>query len=101
MTGKNKKKVDFSVRPRPAKEGLPPSPDDWVRGGTEPEIEPQKGKGADAGPLKRLTLNLPADLHTTFKSRCVIEGVTIQDKVQLLIEREIAALRPTEGEKPV
>jgi ParG len=84
MTGK-KKKVDFSVRPRAAKEELPSTPDQWVR----------EGKAADAGPQKRLTLNLPVELHTAFKGRCVFEGVTIQDKVRLLIEREIAAERPS------
>ncbi len=74
MTGK-KKTVDFSVRPRAAKEELPALPDQWVRG--------------EGGPQKRLTLNLPAPLHTAFKGRCVVEGVTIQDKVRALIEREL------------
>jgi len=91
MTAK-KKKVDFSVRPRAGKEELPPTPEQWV----------QEGQGADARPgkEKRLTLNLPADLHTAFKGRCVFEGVTIQDKVRLLIERELAAERPVAPGKP-
>ncbi len=78
MTPK-KKSVDFSVRPRAAQPALPMNPEQWVR----------EGKGADQGPQKRLTLNLPSDMHTTFKTRCVIEGVTIQDKVRQLIEREL------------
>ena len=40
---------------------------------------------------KRLTLNLPAVIHTSFKGRCVREGVTIQDKVRALIEDYLAA----------
>ncbi len=28
-------------------------------------------------------------MHTAFKGRCVVEGVTIQDKVQELIRREL------------
>jgi len=36
MTGK-KKKVDFSVRPRAAKETLPANADQWVRDGKGPE----------------------------------------------------------------
>ncbi len=91
MTGK-KKKVDFSVRPRAAKEGLPATPDQWVRGEQADDAGPQT---TDTGPQKRLTLNLPTDLHTAFKGRCVFEGVTIQDKVRLLIEREMAAERPS------
>jgi ParG len=82
-----KKRVDFSVRPRTAKEPLPPTSDQWVK----------EGKDASSQPQKRLTLNLPTGLHTTFKSRCVIEGVTIQDKVQQLIEREVASDRQPSG----
>lgn len=88
MTGRaKKKKVDFSVRPRANKDDLPPSAEQWVRGEHESERAPE----AEAGPQKRLTLNLPTELHTSFKSRCVLEGVTIQDKVRLLIERDLAA----------
>ena len=86
MTGRTKKKrVDFSVRPR-AKESLPPDPDAWVREGQATEANPPKEQ---AGPQKRLTLNLPAAMHTAFKGRCVVEGVTIQDKVQELIRGEL------------
>ncbi len=88
MTG-TKKTVDFSVKPRPTRDELPPTPDEWVRG----------GEGAATGPSKRLTLNLPAALHTAFKARCVIEGVTIQDKVQVLIERELGAEQPPTGSR--
>jgi hypothetical protein len=88
-----KKQLNFTVRPRAAREELPPDGDSWVRG--------EKGP---VGPQKRLTLNLPAGLHTAFKGRCVVEGVTIQDKVRVLIERELAADRPApagEGKQPV
>jgi hypothetical protein len=77
-----KKEVDFSVRPGRAKEALPANPSLWVN----------KGTPAQAGPLKRLTLNLPVDMHTAFKGRCVIEGVTIQDKVNTLIDAYLAAV---------
>jgi hypothetical protein len=69
---------------------LPATPDQWVRAGKEP----------DSGPQKRLTLNLPAGVHTAFKGRCVLEGVTIQDKVRVLIERELASEQPTTEEEP-
>jgi hypothetical protein len=83
-----KKQLDFTVRPRAAKEELPPDADSWVRGQKGSAEAPQKRP-----PLKqkRLTLNLPAELHTAFKGQCVREGVTIQDKVHRLIERELAA----------
>lgn len=100
MKSKNEKKVDFSVRPRPAKDELPSNSEEWVKRGKGPESDPQK-KMADAEPQKRLTLNIPANLHTSFKSRCVIEGVTIQDKVQQLIEREMTPTQPPEKETGV
>ncbi|MCI0463381.1 MAG: hypothetical protein L0Z62_41115 [Gemmataceae bacterium] len=82
-----KKQLDFTVRPRAAREELPAEADRWVL----------EGKGAGDGPHKRLTLNLPAALHAAFKSRCAIESATIQDKVRALIERELAqATRPPE-----
>jgi ParG len=88
MTGK-KKQVDFSVRPRKGNETLPADPEKWVRDGQGGET----ARGTDVGREKRLTLNLPAGLHTAFKGRCVLEGVTIQDKVRVLIERELTVER--------
>jgi hypothetical protein len=92
-----KKKVDFSVRPRVAREHLPPDGEQWVRGNPERDSGPKKPP-ADSGPQKRLTLNLPAGLHTAFKGRCVVEGMSIQDKVRILIERELAAGAAQAGE---
>jgi hypothetical protein len=87
MKGK-KKHLDFTVRPRAAKEELPPDADSWVRGEKgAAEVLPKRPTVKQ----KRLTLNLPAELHTAFKGQCVREGVTIQDKVHRLIERELAA----------
>ncbi len=98
MTSKNKKKiVDFSVRPRGAKEALPPDPDAWVREGQGAEARPPKEQ---PGPQKRLTLNLPVAMHTAFKGRCVVEGVTIQDKVQELIRRELEKETAAAGQGP-
>ena len=95
MTGKTKKKkVDFSVRPRAGKEALPPDPD--ALGAGRAGGGGAAAEGA-AGPQKRLTLNLPAAMHTAFKGRCVVEGVTIQDKVRTLIEHYLAADRRRRG----
>jgi hypothetical protein len=101
MTGKRtskKKKVEFLVRSRGAKEELPASPEQWVQAGKGPEEAmpqtPQEEipqKRQEKVPQTRLTLNLPEDLHTAFKGRCVAERITIQDKVRVLIERELAA----------
>ena len=94
MTSRKKKptgkQIDFSVRPRAVKE-LPASAEQWVQEGKRADTPPP----AEEGPQKRLTLNLSEELHKAFKGRCVLEGITIQDKVRLLIERELTA--PGEG----
>ena len=93
MTSKTKKKkIDFSVRPRANNKDLPTTADEWVQDGNE-QAKPVK---REEGPQKRLTLNLPAQLHTAFKGRCVRKGITIQDKVQELIERD-SAEEPSAG----
>jgi len=93
MTTKPKKKqIDFSVRPRANKDRLPATADEWVQDGKEQE-KPTK---QEEGPQKRLTLNLPAEMHTDFKGHCVREDVTIQDKVRALINRELAAAKRAE-----
>jgi hypothetical protein len=97
MTSKSKKKqIDFSVRPRANKQKLPPTADEWVQDGNESE-KPTKH---EEGPQKRLTLNVPTVLHTAFKSKCVLRGVTIQDRVCALIERDLAAAQETPEGKP-
>jgi hypothetical protein len=70
-----KKAVEFSTRPKPKKENSIPSVNDWVA---------KAGEGADAA--VKLTLRVPSPLHIAFKTRCVQEGISIQDKVQAMIE---------------
>ena len=68
-----------------------------MREGQAAEARPPKER---PGPQKRLTLNLPAAMHTAFKGRCVLEGVTIQDKVRTLIEDYLAADPAAAGQGP-
>lgn len=97
MTSKSKKKqIDFSVRPRGNKQALPATADEWVQDGTE-LAKPSKH---EEGPQKRLTLNVPTETHTAFKSKCVLRGVTIQDRVCALIERDLAADQEPAQDKP-
>jgi hypothetical protein len=97
------------VRPNPAKEDLPATPEQWVEEGKAPDTRPGEAvdvrpeKPADDRPEKgekRLTLNLPADLHTAFKSRCVLKNLTIQERVTFLIERDVAEGLPAPEDKP-
>jgi hypothetical protein len=81
--------------------GLPDGRANWtaeddedVRALPAKEAAQRSGRTLKAVYERRRALGLPAALHTAFKSRCVVEGVTIQDRVRELIERDVAANRP-------
>jgi hypothetical protein len=74
-----KKAVAFSSKPKPKKERPIPSPNEWVAKAAE---------GADAA--VKLTLRVPTPLHIAFKTRCVQEGISLQDKVQAMIEAYVS-----------
>lgn len=40
-------------------------------------------------PMKRLTIDIPADLHTRFKVACAARGERMADVLRRLIEREV------------
>jgi hypothetical protein len=39
--------------------------------------------------MKRLTIDIPADLHTRFKVACAARGERMADVLRRLIEREV------------
>ena len=80
----SKKAVEFSSRPKPKKEAAIPTPHAWVD---------KAGEGAKAA--VKLTLRVPGPLHIAFKTRCVQEDITIQDKVLAMIEAYVAAAHIT------
>ena len=41
-------------------------------------------------PVKRLTIELPAQLHAQVKAKCALDGVKMKDLVRTLLERECA-----------
>lgn len=41
----------------------------------------------DAEAMKRLTIDVPARLHTRIKSQCAIRGVKMADEVRELLEK--------------
>ena len=80
-----RKKINIGAKPIPA-----PTVDDWVatRGESEAtesaapaaSIKPQKGK------MKRLTIDVTAELHRAIKSRAVNEGVAMADMLREKLE---------------
>ena len=41
-------------------------------------------------PVKRLTIELPAQLHAQVKAECALRGVKMKDLVRTLLEQECA-----------
>jgi len=71
------KRVSIGARPTTTK-AAPAEADQWVenRAAVVPE--------ADV-PTKRLTIDIPADLHRRIKSQCALRGTKIADEVRELL----------------
>ncbi len=70
------KKVSFSPKPQaPA----PKTADDWVTNRATPP--------APAEPMKRLTIDVPARLHTRIKAQCALRGLKMADEIRTLLEQ--------------
>lgn len=59
-----------------------PSPEQWVSQGREREAKANKA-------VKRLTLDIPEDLHRALKRRALEEDTTMLDLVQTWIEERL------------
>jgi hypothetical protein len=59
-------------------------PDHWIRTGEHREI---------LVPMKRLSFDIPAELHTAFKADCALRGVKMVDDLRQVIEARVAELK--------
>ena len=66
------KKVAFGSKPTPRTESTITA-DAWV-------------ETRNADPMKRLTIDIPATLHTRIKSTCALRGVKMVDEIRELLE---------------
>ena len=69
------KKVAFGNKPQ-TKVVEEASKDDWVK---NREAEPTK--------MKRLTIDVPEELHRRIKSACASKGVKMADEIRILLEQ--------------
>ena len=75
---------------RPAKKAQP-DPDSWVSGaGGEAPVAPAKPV-RESVPMKRLTLDIPEELHRRVKSGCANRGEKIADVVRRFLDAEFPA----------
>lgn len=74
------KKVSFSPKPQaPA----PKTADDWVTNRTTPPAPTEP----EAEPMKRLTIDVSARLHTRIKAQCALRGLKMADEIRTLLEQ--------------
>ena len=73
------KKVAFGQKPRPGAAGA----DAWVE---------SRGKAGSSGKptvkLKRLTIDIPADLHRRLKADCAGRDIAMADVIREMLERQ-------------
>ena len=78
------KSVSFA---RPARKAQPDA-DAWV-GGAGAEVAPPPAKAIKPPvPMKRLTLDIPEELHRRVKSGCAVRGEKIADVVRRYLDAE-------------
>ena len=68
------KKVSFGTTPAPKAAAQPPTAEKWVE---NRNAEPT---------MKRLTVDVPADLHSRIKVACARRGVKMADEIRELLE---------------
>lgn len=67
------KHVPFGAKPTAVK-AEPRYADTWVQ-------------SRDDGPMKRLTIDVPVELHARVKSQCALRGLKMADEVRALLEQ--------------
>jgi len=71
------KKVEFGPKPTNKDTGKP-TVDEWV-------------DNRDPEEIKRLTLDLPANLHRRIKATCAMRGTKMADEIRQLLEKHFPA----------
>lgn len=72
------KKISISARTLAA-----PQADNWVQGGAVQH----------AAPTKRLTVDMPEELHGRFKSACAIRHLKMVEEINTLVARRLSEWR--------
>jgi predicted DNA binding CopG/RHH family protein len=101
------KKVTFGAKPR-GNQNLPPSADEWVSAGQESGPKEANAKeantqdslkagtagtgtnGEEEESMKRLTIDIPKNLHTQIKTQCAARGVKMADEIRELLTKHFS-----------
>ena len=79
-----------SIGKKPGNQEKPIGIEEWVanREGVQAEAKPKEDQ---PGKIKRLTLDIPEELHRAIKRTAVEEGVTMADLLRTLLEQHFDA----------
>ena len=85
------KQITITAKPGPAK-----SAEDWVLHRDDPPADtaaPRQAAppGPAAPPMKRLTIDIPAELHARIKSRCALRRTKMNDEIRALLDEHFPA----------
>jgi hypothetical protein len=62
------------------------SPEQWVSGADARESEAKTSSPESPGAMKRLTIDIPEELHTRVKMQCAARGRKMADEIRVLLE---------------
>lgn len=60
--------------------------DDWVAGSATTEITAPETEASEAIAVKRLTIDIPEELHARIKSQCALRRSKMADEIRKLLE---------------
>jgi hypothetical protein len=78
-------KKQFSTAPKPNNSLSPADIEAFEKGGVGQDKRPQTHKTTNVGKTKRLSIDLPEEIHTRFKVLCSANGLKMAREVESLI----------------
>lgn len=85
------KKVSIGPKPQPKQAS---SAEEWVESGSATVTKPTEAE-KPTETTKRLTIDLPASLHTRVKVACALRGVKMVDAIRELLEEKFPEQQQT------
>jgi predicted DNA binding CopG/RHH family protein len=78
-----------SISGKPSKKTAPANVDEWVssQGSNAPDAAANP-PAAPEGKMKRLTLDIPEELHKAIKTQCAMRGTKITDELREMLAQK-------------
>ena len=84
------KKVSFSAKPTAqfAENWVNGNPQNALHSTPQPSTKPASHNDIEAVNMKRLTLDIPENLHRRIKAQCAMKNTKMVDEIRLLLEEK-------------